>query len=205
MWVVSRLSHLHWGEKHWYSVLHPFLCQPRSTAWMSQRPKPPRHTLLPLSPLRQSTLSLTFSQFLSPSTSLFSLSSWFSPSFTFTPLSLPLSLSLSSITWGLYFSKFREKRHRREIIECLAATENPRRIQRWPQFSAHFFLSLVLLTKNFKVLCERRVCSPGEHQRTSRNTRTSTRPQTVPGYEWKSVEGKAWWDFSAAPTHTFYT
>lgn len=150
---------------------------------MSQHHKPRRHTLLPFSPLRQSTLSLsdsTIFQFLFP----FSF-------FHYPPPHLPASVSscifliltflhshsrftLSSITRGLYFLKLGEKRqhprHRGKLAENPTLTSI---------LSSPLTLFLVP-EKNFKEpLGAAGVWSPGEHQRTVRHTRTSARPETV--------------------------
>ena len=162
MWVVSNLSHLHWGEKkHWNSVLHPFLCQPRSTAWMSQHPNTPptpTHSTSAFHPAPINSQPHFLSNFfpllsLSTLTSLFSLSSWFSPSFTFHSCH-----TLSSITRGLCF--FRNSARKGGGGRSLSASP-PQKTRRESnadlnsQLVSYTFFSLFLLTKNFKALCER--------------------------------------------------
>lgn len=121
------------------------------------------------------------------------VSSWFSPSSTLTP-----RFTLSSITWRLYFLKLRGKRQQGD-----------------PRHHGKSNADLDSRLTSYTLSCGREelqravgeagVWSPGEHQRTFRNTRTSTQPETVPERDWKSVKGKAWWEFSAAVSHSFHT
>lgn len=73
---VCPVSAISTGEREVIDILlgSPVLCQPRSQPRMTQHPKPSRHTLLPFSPRRQSTLSL-LPHFFSPSLSFILLSS----------------------------------------------------------------------------------------------------------------------------------
>ena len=160
--------------------------QGQQHGWVSiPTPPPPRHTLLPLSPLRQSTLSLTFSPISFPF-------SRFPPSplyFLYLPdshlpsLSTPVTLSPPSRGDYVFFEIQREK---------AAGGDHwvPRRHRKLAENPTLTSILSSFLTLSFRSFCSRRtskrcvrgrVWSPGEHQRTSRNTRTSTQPQTVPG------------------------
>lgn len=115
VWPISLIS-------HWYSVQLPFLCQPRSLAWMSQHHKP-RHTLLPFPPRRQSTPSLSLSlstifQFLFPLS--FILPASVSPC-VFLILTFLSCLTLHSIT-RIIFPEIQEEKGKGEIRECLTAS-----------------------------------------------------------------------------------
>lgn len=110
--------------------------------------------------------------------------------------------TLSSITRGLYFLKLGEKRQHPRHHGKLA--ENPTLTS---ILSSPLTLFLVP-AKNFK--------EPWEQQGSGRLVNIRGQSDILehqPGlkqcksvrYDWKSVEGKAWWDFSAAVSHTFHT
>lgn len=101
----------------------------------------------------------------------------FSPFLTLAPVSLSLLCRMGII--------FLEIQKEKEIWQggdqgAPPTAENLQRIQRWPQFSAHFlhFLLLFLPWEELqRAVGEAWGRSPGEHQRTSR---TSTQAETVP-------------------------
>lgn len=150
MWVVSNLSHLHWGEKKTLKFCTaPFPLPAKVNSMDESASQHPPHpvTLYFLFPPCDNQLSASLSlQFLSPSLAfhphLFIFSIFLILTFLHFPL---LSHSLLHHAGIMFFSKFSEKRRRREITECLAATENSQRIQRWPQFSARFLHFLFAL------------------------------------------------------------
>lgn len=74
------------------------------------------------------------------------------------------------------------------------------RIRRWPQFSARF---------SHKNLKERKNCGRGRGLVSTGGHSETLEPslklcQSV-WHGWKSVKGKAWWDFSVSVGHTFHS
>lgn len=189
------------------------LCQPRSLAWMSQHREPRRHTLLPFfssATINSQPLSLSLSlycipisfplSFFHPPRFSFSLCLlWFSPSFT-----------LSSITWGLYFLETQGEKPGDQGVPRRHGkfAENPHADLNSQLTSYTFFRSLCLHEKNLKELWERqgsgRLVNIRGHLETLQHLHSMKVCQSV-WYDWKSVKEKAWWDISAAVSHTLHT
>lgn len=98
---------------------------------------------------------------------------------------------LSSITWGLYFLERRQKKDSREWI------------QRWPRFSAHLSCSFLSSRRTSKGQGRGRGLQAAWW--TSENLDPVWNRARVMWRDWNLAEGKAWWDFSAAVSHTLHT